>query len=156
VSKTETCWEWHGTRFKDGYGRFYGMGRTGVAHRFAWESEYGPVPEGFLVCHTCDNHACCRNDEDGWYEINGVLRPRHGHLWLGTQAENMADMVAKRRAASGECNGWCRIPDTIVAQIRSDYARGVGGMRMLAATYGVSATQVWNIVTGTQRKGQPA
>jgi hypothetical protein len=51
------------------------------AHRFAWIEANGPVPAGLHVLHTCDNPLC--------------VRP--SHLWLGTQAENLADMTAKGR-----------------------------------------------------------
>lgn len=77
------CWEWSGLRSARGYGRFGHDSRR--AHRIAWELTFGPVPDGLLVCHTCDNPPC--------------IRPEH--LFLGTDADNARDMVAKGRGRYG-------------------------------------------------------
>jgi hypothetical protein len=99
--RAEACWEWQGTHRPKGYG-IVSRGRHPIyAHRFAFEIAYGPIPEGMMVCHTCDNPACVRNDDEGWYEVNGVLLPRRGHLFLGTTKDNTADKIAKGRARSG-------------------------------------------------------
>jgi hypothetical protein len=56
------------------------------AHRIAWMlSNQHPIPDGMVVMHRCDNPRCCRPD----------------HLLVGTQAENIADRVAKGRSARG-------------------------------------------------------
>lgn len=63
VDKTETCWNWTAYLDRHGYGRFGRGSRTaGVifAHRFAWEAENGPIPEGMDLDHTCHNTACVR------------------------------------------------------------------------------------------------
>lgn len=83
----DECWPWLGKGNGDGYGRI-GIGsradksgRDIAAHRFAWELEYGPIPAGMNVCHRCDNPPCT----NPW------------HLFLGTQTDNLADMVSKGR-----------------------------------------------------------
>jgi hypothetical protein len=80
------CWEWVGRIAKDGYGQLR-------AHRFAWTLLHGPIPEGQHVLHKCDNRKCVR------------------HTFLGTQQDNMDDMVSKGRSATGERNGMRRHPE---------------------------------------------
>ena len=85
VTKTETCWVWEGAKRKYGYGKM--VARDGgrivqmTAHRVSWELHFGQIPQGFNVLHKCDN-PCCVNPE---------------HLFLGTQADNVRDMVDKKR-----------------------------------------------------------
>ena len=86
------CIEWTGAVDRRGYGRLQrgsrGMGVV-MTHRLAWELANGPIPEGAWVLHRCDNPPCCQtNPTDAYPE---------GHLFLGTHADNMADMVAKGR-----------------------------------------------------------
>ena len=76
------CWEWPTTQTTGWYGRFVIDGVEHYAHRLAYEWTYGPVPEGMYVCHRCDNPPCINPD----------------HLFLGTQTDNMRDMLAKGHA----------------------------------------------------------
>lgn len=80
VEKTDGCWLWRASRSKeDGYGIVTDRGRKILAHRFSWELHNGPIPDGLLVCHTCDVKPC----------VNPA------HLWLGTYSENTKDAFNK-------------------------------------------------------------
>lgn len=81
VDRSADCWLWTGARTPTGYGALHGQER--LAPRMAWTLSVGPIPMGLQVLHRCDNPPCVNPD----------------HLWLGTQQDNMADMIAKGRAA---------------------------------------------------------
>jgi len=85
------CLEWTRHRTPQGYGQ---MGKGVLAHRFAWELAYGPIPDGLCVLHHCDNPPCCETSPSEAYP--------DGHLFLGTKADNNADMLAKKRGRQGE------------------------------------------------------
>jgi hypothetical protein len=81
VQKTPTCWLWTGAYQKPGYGKIGDGSHSKYAHRVSWELQAGAIPHGLQVLHRCDNPQCVRPD----------------HLFLGTQADNVADMYAKGR-----------------------------------------------------------
>ena len=90
------CLEWTGSANKQGYGSIGvgGSGNTGPTHRVAWALANGPIPDGLDVLHHCDNPPCCQTEPTEGYP--------DGHLFLGTDFDNMADMVAKGRGNVGK------------------------------------------------------
>lgn len=79
------CLEWQGALTKGGYGivTFEEGGRrtSTTAHRKYYELMVGKIPDGQQVNHRCDNPICINPD----------------HMFLGTQADNIRDMIGKGR-----------------------------------------------------------
>jgi hypothetical protein len=134
VREPDECWPWTASRLQSGYGMFWAGGRTTAghprstpAHRIAWELTHGPIPEGKLVCHTCDQPECC----------NPV------HLFIGTYTDNVADMDAKGRRR-------------VVTKLTEDSVREIPRLwawddllqREVAQMFGISQTTVGFIVRG--------
>jgi hypothetical protein len=118
------CIEYTGC-LSNGYGSIRHHGRSMYAHRIAWELAHGPIPKGLFVCHTCDNRAC----------VN-VL-----HLFLGSCADNLRDMVVKGRSNRGEQVNTARLTPHDVLQIRA----GAEPAPLLAARYGVTKETIYNV-----------
>lgn len=110
VDKSGGCWLWTGSVNWFGYGKITAGGKCDGwigTHIVAWrEASPTPTTDGWFVLHTCDVPACVRNDEVGVYVVDGIEYERHGHLWLGTQSANMADMRAKGRGADVISTWW--------------------------------------------------
>lgn len=178
VDRSGECWLWTGSsRGSNNYGQFAVTPKRSVAaHRFAYELTHGPIPDGMLVCHTCDTPRCVRPE----------------HLWLGTPLDNHDDMKAKGRSPRGEANGARKHPERMahgerngrhtkpestvrgarhylhqrpelaqgernghakltweaVADIRSRYAAGGITQQRLADEYGVQQATISQIILG--------
>lgn len=126
--------EWTGTIGAHGYAQVSVGNKTRRAHRYAWELTNGPIPDGLVVCHKCDNPIC--------------VNP--SHLFLGTSADNTADKVRKGRQAKGEGHGMVRLSVDAVNAIRTRYRRGLG--RQLAAEYRVHLNTIVKIAHGQRRR----
>jgi hypothetical protein len=88
VHKTDGCWEWTGYSLPfpnhpelRGHGQIRIDDRAVYAHRFSYELHNGPIAEGVLVLHRCDNRACVRPD----------------HLFEGSHKDNTIDAMRKGR-----------------------------------------------------------
>jgi len=125
----DDCWEWQGGERGPGYGQFSINRYPQLAHRVSYELAYGPIPDGLMVCHKCDNRKC--------------VNPNH--LFLGTGQDNSADMIAKQRQCSGEKNGIAKLTNDDIVRIRVLHASG-RSCRSIAPEFGVSNVLINRIV----------
>lgn len=125
------CWVWNRSTDDAGYGTAKFQGHRTKAHVMTYSMLVGSIPAGIKVLHKCDNRPCCNPD----------------HLFLGTQAENMADMMAKQRQARGERSHWAKLTEADVIEIRERYEAGGISYRQLSMDYPVMETTIHAIVT---------
>lgn len=135
------CWEWRGAKKKrNGYGTARVGGRMLPAHRVAFAMLREP-PGSLHVLHRCDNPACVRPE----------------HLFLGTNADNVADRCAKGRSArlGGERCPSSKLTNSEVVEIRARYASGGVSQMSLAVEFGVSQRAIGFITRGRTWRDLP-
>lgn len=139
------CWLWSGTLLSaTGYGQLQIAGKAISAHRLSYKLFRGALPVGSVVCHKCDVRACVNPD----------------HLFVGSPADNVADMWAKGRARppTGDDHGGAKITAADVPRILARLLIG-HSCAQVAADYGVTDCAInairrgksWNHVTGLPR-----
>ena len=135
--RRDGCWLWRGSVSPSGYGQFAPSRESyGSAHRWAYKLFCGPIPVGAFVLHTCDVRTC--------------VNP--SHLFLGSGADNMADMTAKGRQAAGIRHGMCTVSPQVVAEIKDALSHGERQVD-IARRLGMSRNYVWNIAHGHRAAG---
>jgi hypothetical protein len=131
VERGPGCWRWLGYSDPQGYGFIWLPSCRRRAHRAAWEFAQGPIPRGLCVCHRCDNPWCVNPE----------------HLFLGTRAENNADMRSKGRQARGRKVPLAKLDEWSVRLIRA-MARLGWSNADLAREFKVSGTTVCHVLQG--------
>lgn len=129
------CWHWSAATDQAGYGIIGWRGRMDRAHRVSWELHSGQAPGPAKVLHRCD--------------VRGCVNP--SHLFLGTQLDNIADMVRKGRQRTnpqfGSNNPQSKLTEAQVADIRAGVATGIP-QRRFSEQLGVSPMTISRAVRG--------
>jgi hypothetical protein len=140
IKQESGCWEWQGHTLQ-GYGYFRSKFIDEIlTHRVVWTLKNGAIPTGShhgttCVCHICDNKLCCNPD----------------HLFLGTQADNVFDMVSKfrHRGAKGTDNGSAKLSVEQVKEIRDLLCHSPRLTKVqIAKNYEVTPTLIRSIELG--------
>lgn len=127
----DDCWEWQGNRDSRGYGRFRLEGKSIGVHRAAYILTHGPISADRVVCHRCDNPACCNP----------------AHLFLGTTKDNVQDMIQKGRDAMvGSANSNAKLTEPDVIRIREMAQTGMT-YQAIADHFNVTISLIGKVVT---------
>ena len=141
------CWIFTGATNEFGYG-IVGTGGRGSpndrAHRITYRHFCGDIPAGMFVCHECDVPSCCNPN----------------HLFLGTNQDNVNDMVRKKRNSPpprnphvvGSVHPGSKLTEQQVLLIRDAYAKGISTQQQLADFYGVVRQTISKVVNNKRFK----
>lgn len=124
------CWEWSLRVSPNGYGQAKVSQKFWTAHRLSWTYHKGPIPDGMIVCHKCDNRKC--------------INP--SHLFLGTTQDNVDDKMKKGRfvPSFGEKSGRSKLTESQVLSIRADQRP----QSKIAKDFGIAQSNVCQIKLG--------
>lgn len=130
-SEKGSCWDWQGKSGDGRYGHFCHDGGTTRAHRWIYEKVCGPIAEGDVIRHRCDNPKC--------------VNPQH--LVVGSLSQNTQDAIERGRWSdrSGELHPMAALKDADVTRIRQLAALGYT-QHWIAEQYGISRQHVGKIV----------
>lgn len=126
------CIEWTGCRDSFGYGMRRVNGKVRRLHLIAFEEANGPIPEGMVVRHKCNNPACYNPE----------------HLELGTRADNNHDRDVRGRTAKGVRHGSSKLTPEIIQEAKLLYAGGGWTHRSLGKKYGVGHRTIARAIGG--------
>jgi hypothetical protein len=138
----DACWLWTGRKHNKGYGfvRLPIFGAQAATHRVAYWLTYGEDLQGRVICHRCPGgeNTACDNPH---------------HLYNGTHWDNTQDLVAAGRKPipprkAGEAHHAAKVTADMVRAIRTAYTGAYGEQQRLADQYGITQSQVWNILHG--------
>lgn len=139
INPKSGCWEWQGIK-RNGYGRTIvgsrkdGTRRSVSSHRLAYEVWNGEIPNGYEVCHKCDNPSCINPD----------------HLFVGTRQDNINDRESKGRNVTkiGEEQTRSKLTKKSVKDARWERAYKGTSFQKLATKYGVNKKTMQNAIKG--------
>ncbi len=126
VAEESGCIRFTGHLDGEGYGGIMVARVKYMAHRLSYSLNNGPIPDGYVVRHKCDNPSC--------------INPEH--LEVGTQADNIADKVSRGRQARGSGAGRAILTEESVREIRSSPLK----VSELSTLYGVSVVSIRNVL----------
>jgi hypothetical protein len=132
VDTKSGCWIWTDHRNRDGYGVINVQGSNKLAHRVAYELLVGQIPPDKHVLHKCDNPWC----------VNPLC------LWLGTDADNVADRDAKGRQARGDTHGIAVLNEQTAAEVKWLGLYSHYSCRVIGERYGIGQSAVDHILHG--------
>lgn len=118
------CWNWAASTFKSGYGQVRFEGKVWKTHRLAYVLHNGNIPQGMLVCHTCNNRLCCNP----------------AHLYAGTYSQNGRDVVNSGRLKNA------KLTREKAKSIRELFATGEHTQKELGEMFGVDRRTINAIV----------
>lgn len=134
----DECWNWKGNLFTNGYGQLGFVHRgSRLAHRYSYLIHNGTVCNDNQVLHKCDNKKC--------------VNPNH--LFLGSQSDNIQDMINKGRdniyfkngGSVGEKNTKSKLNETDVEEIKRKYNTGLYTQLKLSEIFGISRSAISHI-----------
>lgn len=130
IDEQTGCWIWLGATLPNGYPSMRKNKIHILAYRYSYELKYGQIPLGMNACHKCDTPMCVNPD----------------HIFIGSQSDNIRDMVLKKRNRTGENASWSKLKQCQVNDIRKEYGEGNISHRKLAERYNVSYSAIRLIV----------